>query len=83
MASAWAPEGLTIPATAIVFKEAEIRGALVYWRTEFAEAIEMLADGRVPADALISDVVGLDRAEEMFQALTAPDSDRIKVLLAP
>lgn len=78
-----APEGLTIPATAIVFKEAEIRGALVYRRTEFAEAIEMLADGRVPADALISDVVGLDRAEEMFQALTAPDNDRIKVLLAP
>jgi (R,R)-butanediol dehydrogenase / meso-butanediol dehydrogenase / diacetyl reductase len=78
-----APDGLTIPATAIVFKEAEIRGALVYRRTEFAEAIAMLADGRVPADALISDVVGLDRAEEMFQALTAPGNDRIKVLLAP
>jgi (R,R)-butanediol dehydrogenase/meso-butanediol dehydrogenase/diacetyl reductase len=78
-----APEGLTIPATAIVFKEAEIRGALVYRRTEFAEAIGMLADGRVPADPLISDVVGLDRAEEMFQALTAPGNDRVKVLLAP
>jgi 2-desacetyl-2-hydroxyethyl bacteriochlorophyllide A dehydrogenase len=78
-----APDGLTIPATAIVFKEAEIRGALVYRRTEFAEAIAMLADGRVPADALISVVVGLDRAEEMFQALTAPGNDRIKVLLAP
>ena len=43
----------------------------------------MLADGRVPADALISDVVSLDRAEEMFQALTAPGNDRVKVLLAP
>jgi 2-desacetyl-2-hydroxyethyl bacteriochlorophyllide A dehydrogenase len=76
-------DGLTLPATAIVFKEAEIRGALIYRRTEFAEAIAMLADGRVPADALISDVVGLEHAEEMFQALTAPENDRIKVLLAP
>jgi (R,R)-butanediol dehydrogenase/meso-butanediol dehydrogenase/diacetyl reductase len=30
-----APDGLTIPATAIVFKEAEIRGALVYRRDTF------------------------------------------------
>jgi (R,R)-butanediol dehydrogenase / meso-butanediol dehydrogenase / diacetyl reductase len=78
-----AMEGLALPATAIVFKEAEIRGALIYRRTEFAEAIRMLADGGIPADALISDVVGLERTEEMFQALGAPGNARIKVLLAP
>lgn len=63
--------------------EAEIRGALIYRRTEFAEAIVMLADGRVPADALNSNVVGLERAEDMFQALTGAGNARIKGLLQP
>lgn len=76
-------EGLSIPATAIVFKEAELVGALVYRRAEFAEAIDLLAQGRVPAEDLITDVVGLERAEEMFQTLTAASNTHMKVLLKP
>jgi 2-desacetyl-2-hydroxyethyl bacteriochlorophyllide A dehydrogenase len=76
-------EGLQIPATAIVFKEAELVGALVYRRTEFATAIELLAQRRIPTEGLISDIVPLERAEAMFQALTAPDNARMKVLLEP
>lgn len=76
-------EALSIPATAVVFKEAELVGALTYRRSEFAEAIDLLAAGRVPADALITDVVGLERAEQMFQTLTAPGNIHLKVLLKP
>jgi threonine dehydrogenase-like Zn-dependent dehydrogenase len=76
-------EALSIPATAIVFKEAELVGALTYRRDEFAEAIELLAQGRIPAAGLISDVVGLDRAEAMFQTLTASGNTQMKVLLKP
>lgn len=76
-------EALSIPATAVVFKEAELVGALTYRRSEFAEAIDLLAAGRIPADALITDVVGLERAEEMFQTLTAPGNIHLKVLLKP
>jgi 2-desacetyl-2-hydroxyethyl bacteriochlorophyllide A dehydrogenase len=77
-------EGLEIPATAIVFKEAELVGALlVYRRTEFATAIELLAQRRIPTEGLISDIVPLERAEAMFQALTAPDNAHMKVLLEP
>jgi (R,R)-butanediol dehydrogenase / meso-butanediol dehydrogenase / diacetyl reductase len=76
-------EPLSIAATAIVFKEAEIVGALTYRRAEFAEAIDLLATGHVPSDALITGVVGLERAEEMFQTLTAPGNTHIKVLLEP
>jgi (R,R)-butanediol dehydrogenase/meso-butanediol dehydrogenase/diacetyl reductase len=76
-------EALDIPAPAIVFKEAELVGALTYRRAEFAEAIDLLAAGDVPSEALITDVVGLERAEETFQTLTAPGNTQIKVLLEP
>jgi (R,R)-butanediol dehydrogenase / meso-butanediol dehydrogenase / diacetyl reductase len=76
-------EPLSLPAPAIVFKEAELIGALTYRRAEFAEAIELLASGRIPSDRLITDVVGLDRAEDAFQTLTAPGNTHMKVLLKP
>jgi (R,R)-butanediol dehydrogenase / meso-butanediol dehydrogenase / diacetyl reductase len=76
-------EALHIPATAIVFNEVELIGALTYRRAEFAEAIELLAAGRIPSERLITDVVGLDRAEDAFQALTAPGNTQMKVLLKP
>jgi (R,R)-butanediol dehydrogenase/meso-butanediol dehydrogenase/diacetyl reductase len=76
-------EALDIPAPAIVFKEAELVGALTYRRAEFAEAIDLLAAGDAPSEALITDVVGLERAEETFQTLTAPGNTQIKVLLEP
>jgi 2-desacetyl-2-hydroxyethyl bacteriochlorophyllide A dehydrogenase len=76
-------EGLNIPATAIVFKEAELIGALVYRRAEFAEAIDLLSRGQIPSDAVITDIVPLERAEETFQALTAKGNGHMKVLLEP
>jgi threonine dehydrogenase-like Zn-dependent dehydrogenase len=56
------------------------------WSTagpSFAAAIELLAEGRIPTEGLISDIVPLERAEAMFQALTAPANERMKVLLKP
>jgi threonine dehydrogenase-like Zn-dependent dehydrogenase len=50
---------------------------------EIAAAIELLAQRRIPAERLISDVVPLDRAEAMFQALTARDNAHMKVLPEP
>jgi (R,R)-butanediol dehydrogenase / meso-butanediol dehydrogenase / diacetyl reductase len=76
-------DGLNIPATAIVFKEAELIGALAYRRAEFAEAIDLLSRGQIPSDALITDIVPLERAEETFQALTAKGNGHMKVLLEP
>jgi (R,R)-butanediol dehydrogenase/meso-butanediol dehydrogenase/diacetyl reductase len=76
-------EALDIQAPTIVFKEAELVGALTYRRAEFAEAIELLAAGHVPSEPLITDVVALERAEETFQILTAPGNTHLKVLLKP
>jgi (R,R)-butanediol dehydrogenase/meso-butanediol dehydrogenase/diacetyl reductase len=76
-------EPLDLAAPPLVLKEAEIRGALAYRRADFAEAIELLAAGRIPADELITGTAPLEAAEEMFQALVAPGNAHVKVLLEP
>jgi 2-desacetyl-2-hydroxyethyl bacteriochlorophyllide A dehydrogenase len=63
-------EPLDLPAPPVVLKELEIRGVLTYRRDEFAEAIDLLASGRIPAQALITETV-------------APGNQHLKVLLAP
>jgi (R,R)-butanediol dehydrogenase/meso-butanediol dehydrogenase/diacetyl reductase len=67
----------------LIFKEVDVRGAIIYRRADFDTAIALLARGRIPSADLISDRVGFDRAEETFQSLTAPGNQRIKVLLDP
>jgi 2-desacetyl-2-hydroxyethyl bacteriochlorophyllide A dehydrogenase len=76
-------EPLDLSAPSLVLKEAEIRGALSYRRADFAEAIEMLAAGAIPADELITRTAPLDQAETMFQALAAPGNEQLKVVLQP
>jgi (R,R)-butanediol dehydrogenase / meso-butanediol dehydrogenase / diacetyl reductase len=75
-------EPLDISAPAVVLKEVEIRGAIIYRRSDFTEAIELLASGRMPADQLITATAPLERAEDMFQALVAPGNQQVKVVLS-
>jgi len=56
---------------------------LSYSRANFAAAIEMLAQGRIPVEALITATAPLEDAEEMFQTLSARTNHHLKVLLAP
>jgi 2-desacetyl-2-hydroxyethyl bacteriochlorophyllide A dehydrogenase len=74
---------LDLAAPAIVIKELEIRGVIAYSRAQFQAAIDMLAAGAIPVDDVITDVVPLAEAEAAFQSLTAPGSEKVKVLLAP
>jgi 2-desacetyl-2-hydroxyethyl bacteriochlorophyllide A dehydrogenase len=76
-------EPLDLFAPALVLKEAEILGVLAYRRVDFAEAIDLLARGRIPTDALITASARLDQAEAMFQALSARNNTHVKVLLEP
>jgi (R,R)-butanediol dehydrogenase / meso-butanediol dehydrogenase / diacetyl reductase len=76
-------EPLDLAAPQVVLKEVEIRGAITYRRADFAEAIDLLARGRIPVDELITGTAPLERAEEMFQALVAPGNGHLKVLLEP
>ena len=70
---------LDLSAPALVLKEAEIRGALAYRRADFAEAIALLAAGRIPVHDLVTASAGLDQAEAMFQLLTGRRNTHVKV----
>jgi len=76
-------EPVPVSQLVLLMKEAEVRGSFAYSRRDFADAIELIAAGALPTDRLVTSVVELERAEEMFAALLAPDSDELKVLLRP
>ncbi len=76
-------EPVEISQLMLILKEAQVLGSFAYSRADFAEAVEMLADGRTNADALVTDVVPLERAQEMFDELVRPGTEQLKVLLRP
>ena len=67
----------------VVMKEAVLVGAASCTQGELDEALALLAAGSVRADQLVTSVVELDRAQEMFDALLDPQGAHLKVLLAP
>jgi (R,R)-butanediol dehydrogenase/meso-butanediol dehydrogenase/diacetyl reductase len=74
---------LDLPAPPVVLKELRLRGVIAYRRSEFQEAIDLLAAGRIPSEVLITDVRPLDQAEAAFQALGAPGGEQVKIILTP
>jgi 2-desacetyl-2-hydroxyethyl bacteriochlorophyllide A dehydrogenase len=63
----------------LFWRELTILGARVYQRPDFEQAMQLLRDGEIPADALISRVVPLDHVAEAFEALT--QGSVVKVLV--
>ena len=53
----------------LFWRELTITGARVYERTDYDTAIELLTEGTVPADALITRIEPLDNAAAAFEAL--------------
>jgi (R,R)-butanediol dehydrogenase / meso-butanediol dehydrogenase / diacetyl reductase len=53
----------------VFWRELELIGARVYERRDFERAVELLAEGAIPAAELISAVEPLERTTEAFQAL--------------
>lgn len=76
-------EPVPISQLVLLIKEAQIRGSFAYTKQDFADAIELIASGALPVEELVTSVVELERAEEMFAALLDPAATELKVLLAP
>jgi 2-desacetyl-2-hydroxyethyl bacteriochlorophyllide A dehydrogenase len=76
-------EPLELPVPPILFKEATLRGILTYTRADFAAAIEMLARGAIPVEAIVTAVAPLADAEACFRTLTSPGNANLKILLEP
>ena len=51
------------------WRELVLVGARLYGREDFESAVELVANGSIPADLLISRVEPLDHAAEAFAAL--------------
>ena len=64
----------------VVMGELSIEGSLAGW-AEFPAAIDLIAQGRVDVEALISHEVPLDEVPEWFGRLSAPGSGAVKVLV--
>jgi len=76
-------EPIEISQLVLIIKEAQMRAAFAYTRDDFDEAVRLLADGKVPADGLITGTAPLERAQEMFERLESPATDDVKILLSP
>ncbi|MER5977264.1 alcohol dehydrogenase catalytic domain-containing protein [Streptomyces sp. NPDC001857] len=62
------------------WRELTLVGARLYDRTDFEQAVTLVADGTVPAQRLISKVVPLTEASAAFEALES-GGDVMKILL--
>ncbi|MFF9808389.1 zinc-binding dehydrogenase [Streptomyces coeruleorubidus] len=62
------------------WRELTLVGARLYDRSDFEKAVELVADGTIPADRLISKVVPLAQAPAAFEALEG-GGDVMKILV--
>jgi 2-desacetyl-2-hydroxyethyl bacteriochlorophyllide A dehydrogenase len=67
----------------LFWRELSILGARVYQRVDFEKAVELLADGVIPADLLITRIVQLDQTQEAFADLEAGRAMKILVAVSP
>jgi (R,R)-butanediol dehydrogenase/meso-butanediol dehydrogenase/diacetyl reductase len=63
----------------VFWRELSILGARVYQRQDFETAVELVADGVIPADLLITRVVPLSATQEAFADLEAGRAMKILV----
>lgn len=67
---------------AAVLKEVDIAFCFCYERVDFDMAVDMLAQGRIDVEGMVTHSVGFDEFSQAFEALKKP-SDQIKVMLTP
>lgn len=73
------PAPVPIDLHRVFWRELEILGARVYEREDFERAIALVAEGIVPVDDLITDVVPLDATMRAFGSLS--NAEAMKVLV--
>jgi 2-desacetyl-2-hydroxyethyl bacteriochlorophyllide A dehydrogenase len=75
------PQSPPVDVFQIFWKELEVIGARVYQRPDFEEAVRLVADGTIPTDALITEVLDLDQVEAAFERLSRGEN-LVKLLVA-
>ena len=65
-----------------VTKRVSLRAAFAYSRADYRATIELMSQGRIRVEELVSSVVPASRTHEVFERLLGPNSE-IKVLIDP
>lgn len=65
----------------VAFKELRLVGSRVYTQEQFRRAVALAGDLSAPLLRLVTQVIGLAEAGDVFDKITAPDSRDIKILL--
>ncbi|MFC7497099.1 MULTISPECIES: zinc-dependent alcohol dehydrogenase [unclassified Nocardioides] len=73
------PKPTPVDLQRVFWRELRLLGARVYQRTDFERAVELVASGVVPADDLITEIVGIDRVADAFSALEAGQAMKVLV----
>lgn len=76
-------EPVEISQLVLIVKEAQMRASFAYTRRDFEDAAQLLVQGRLPADDLITGTAALEQAQEMFERLESPVTGDVKILLTP
>lgn len=63
----------------VFWRELRILGARVYQRTDFERAVELLAEGTIPSDALITRIMPLARTQDAFAELESGRAMKILI----
>ncbi len=77
-----APE-VTVPMQQVVTREITVRGVYAFTSEEFAQAIELLAAGRLQVAPLIERIAPLDAGPQLIHDLAKGRLDAVKVVLQP
>ena len=64
-------------------KEITVVASVAYTRADFAEAQDLIADGRIDLAGMHTSTIGLDELSSSLDALAAGRTDDIKVLVDP
>jgi threonine dehydrogenase-like Zn-dependent dehydrogenase len=66
----------------VFWRELRILGARVYQRSDFERAVELLASGVIPVDALVTSVVPLDETGKAIDELASGQALKVLVDVA-
>lgn len=75
-------EGDEVSPLTMVGKECEIKGSLGGMDL-FRTALDLIAEGKIEPERMVTRVIGLDEVDEICQTLGTSGNDEVKVLIAP
>ncbi len=76
-------QDVSVPMALVQDRELAVIGTLMYTEDDFADAVRLVVEGKVPTESLITRVFPLEEAAEAFAFIRDQKGAAIKVLLKP